>query len=128
MLSECAGVSDDGIRLRRRAGDDERPGQARRRRWESRRDGHPFDHLRNPRPPRAGDRFWWSICPVAEDFVGAFNVGAVREDGTRDNQYLSPMDVAGVSLLGIKELIKENQDLRETIEELRRQLEDLKHR
>ncbi len=60
------------------------------------------------------------IGPVAEDFVSAFDVGAVREDGTRDNKYLSTEDIAGVALAGVKELIKENQELKQMIEQLQR--------
>ncbi|MCP4570643.1 MAG: hypothetical protein GY841_23920 [FCB group bacterium] len=67
------------------------------------------------------------IGPVAEDFVGAFDVGTVREDGSRDNQYLSYGDVAGVALAGVKELYKRNQELESEVAELKelvRQLVD----
>jgi hypothetical protein len=60
------------------------------------------------------------IGPVAEDFVAAFDVGAVREDGTGENEYLSTADVAGVALLGVKELISEDQELKQVIGGLRR--------
>jgi hypothetical protein len=59
------------------------------------------------------------IGPVAEDFVSAFDVGAVREDGTRDDKYLSTVDVAGVALAGVKEIIKENTELKRVIEQLK---------
>jgi hypothetical protein len=65
------------------------------------------------------------IGPVADDFVGAFNVGVVREDGTRDDQYLSPGDVAGVALAGVKELIQENQELKKAVDELRQRIAEL---
>lgn len=59
------------------------------------------------------------IGPYAEDFVEAFDVGTIREDGTRDNQYLAAGDVAGVALAGVKELAQQNQELRQIIEQLR---------
>jgi len=59
------------------------------------------------------------IGPVAEDFVGAFDVGAIREDdGLRENHYLAAGDVAGVALIGVQELTKENVELRQRIEQL----------
>jgi hypothetical protein len=58
------------------------------------------------------------IGPVSEDFVEAFDVGTVRSDGNRDNHYLSPGDVAGVALAGVKELIQENQELKQIINDL----------
>jgi len=61
------------------------------------------------------------IGPVSEDFVEAFDVGTVR-DGRRDDKYLSPGDVAGVALAGVKELIEENRELRLMIEELRQRI------
>ncbi|KPL03675.1 MAG: hypothetical protein AMJ73_05810 [candidate division Zixibacteria bacterium SM1_73] len=64
------------------------------------------------------------IGPVSEDFVEAFDVGTVR-DGRRDDKYLSPGDVAGVALAGVKELIEENQELREIIEELTQRIAKL---
>jgi len=65
------------------------------------------------------------IGPVSEDFVQAFDVGTVRSDGIRDNKYLSPGDIAGVALAGVKELIQENQELKQTIEELRQRMAKL---
>jgi hypothetical protein len=59
------------------------------------------------------------IGPVAEDFVGAFDVGTVREDGSRDNKYISNGDVAGVALAGVKELHKRNQELEAEVAELK---------
>jgi hypothetical protein len=65
------------------------------------------------------------IGPVAEDFVSAFGVGTVREDGTRDSKYLSTEDIAGVALAGVKELIKENQEQKQENQELRQTIERL---
>jgi hypothetical protein len=65
------------------------------------------------------------IGPMAEDFVEAFDVGTIREDGTRENKYLASGDVAGVALAGVKELIQQNQELRQTIEELRQRITKL---
>jgi len=65
------------------------------------------------------------IGPVAEDFIQAFDVGTVKEDGNRDNQYLSAEDIAGVALAGVKEMIKENQELKQVIEELRHRIMEL---
>jgi hypothetical protein len=67
------------------------------------------------------------IGPVSEDFVQAFDVGTVR-NGLRDNKYLSPGDVAGVALAGVKELILRNQKLTQQNQELREILEELKQR
>jgi len=68
------------------------------------------------------------IGPVAEDFVQAFDVGTTNEDGTRDNQYLATGDVAGVALLGVQELLKQNEELRQNIEQMKREIEALKSR
>jgi hypothetical protein len=59
------------------------------------------------------------IGPVGEDFVEAFDVGTIKEDGTRDSQYLAAGDVAGVALAGVKELAQQNQELRQIIEQLK---------
>jgi len=58
------------------------------------------------------------IGPASEDFGRAFNVGVIGADGTRDDKYLAASDVAGVALAGVKELLQENQELRQIIEEL----------
>lgn len=68
------------------------------------------------------------IGPVSEDFVEAFDVGTVRSDGNRDNQYLSPGDVAGVALAGVKELVLKNEELAQQNQELKKIVEDLKQR
>ena len=65
------------------------------------------------------------IGPVAEDFVSAFDVGTIRDDGIRDNKYLSAEDIAGVALAGVKELINENQELKQTIEKLSQRIAEL---
>jgi hypothetical protein len=51
------------------------------------------------------------ISPMAEDFNSMFGVG---EDSTR----ISTLDPAGVALAGVKELAKQNQELRERIVQL----------
>ena len=68
------------------------------------------------------------IGPVSEDFVGAFDVGVLREDGSRDDKYLSGSDVAGVALAGVKELILRNQQLSAQNQELKDMLEKLTER
>ena len=67
----------------------------------------------------------WHIGPYAEDFAQVFGVGTIREDGTRENQYLAASDVAGVALAGVKELTQQNQELRQIIEELRQRIGEL---
>ncbi|UCC28758.1 MAG: hypothetical protein JSU86_11210 [Phycisphaerales bacterium] len=44
------------------------------------------------------------VFPYAEDFQDAFDVGVLKEDGTRERRYLAAMDVAGVALAGVKAL------------------------
>jgi len=65
---------------------------------------------------------------VAEDFVAAFDVGAVDDAGRRDNKYLATSDVAGVALLGVQELLRQNEELRRTVEDWTRDIEGLKAR
>lgn len=65
------------------------------------------------------------IGPVSEDFVQAFDVGSLRRDGSRDNHYLSAGDVAGVALAGVKELIQENQELKQIIGDLTQRITQL---
>ncbi len=65
------------------------------------------------------------IGPRADDFVEAFDVGTSREDGTRENQYLASSDVAGVALAGVKELVQQNQELRQIVEKLRQRIAEL---
>jgi hypothetical protein len=69
------------------------------------------------------------ISPNAEEFVGAFDVGVIREsDGKRDNQYLAASDVAGVALAGVQELMKIIEAQNKKIEELQSQISELKNR
>jgi len=65
------------------------------------------------------------IGPCSEDFANSFDVGSVRENGTRENKYLSAGDVAGVALAGVKELTRENQELRLIIEELKQRITEM---
>lgn len=69
-----------------------------------------------------GERHIW---PCAEDFHEQFDVGVIKEDGTRDNEYLAAGDVAGVALAGVKQLAKENRELRERIVQLEALVEAL---
>lgn len=69
------------------------------------------------------------IGPVSEDFVAAFDVGTIREsDGRRDNQYLAASDVAGVALAGVKELLRENRELKDIISDLENRITELENR
>jgi hypothetical protein len=56
--------------------------------------------------------------------VEAWQYGTVR-NGQRDDKYLSPGDVAGVALAGVKELTQENRELRQIIEELNHRIAEL---
>ena len=58
------------------------------------------------------------IGPYAEDFVSAFDVGTIREDGKRENMYLAAGDVAGVALAGVKALLERIEQLEKRIAEL----------
>ncbi|MFC1475718.1 tail fiber domain-containing protein [Candidatus Zixiibacteriota bacterium] len=60
------------------------------------------------------------IGPVAEDFVAAFDVGTTRDDGTRENKYLSHGDLAGVALLAVKALDKKTRKIEELEDKLAR--------
>lgn len=60
----------------------------------------------------------YHIGPFAEDFYNAFGTGVL--DVEKDlGKYLSATDVAGVSMVAIKELIQENKELRKEIEEIK---------
>jgi hypothetical protein len=62
------------------------------------------------------------IGPTAQDFVNTFDVGAIRKsDGKRDDQGLAASDEAGVALAGVQELIKQIDDLKKEIAELKAQ-------
>jgi len=58
------------------------------------------------------------IGPYAQEFNGAFGTGAFDMNGDYHNDAVSPNDVAGVALAGVKELIQ-------TVEELKRQNAEL---
>jgi polyhydroxyalkanoate synthesis regulator phasin len=59
---------------------------------------------------------------VAEEFVGAFDTGVIREsDDQRDDMYLSSGDVAGVALAGVQELLKKIDQLERRVAELEAQ-------
>ncbi len=69
------------------------------------------------------------VGPVAEEFVGAFDTGVIREDdGKRDNMYLSSGDVAGVALAGVQELLKKIEKLEEQNMQLQNQNTELEAR
>jgi trimeric autotransporter adhesin len=69
------------------------------------------------------------VGPVAEEFVGAFDTGVIREsDGKRDNQYLAASDVAGVALAGVQEIIKQNRELKTENENMKTKIDDLERR
>jgi hypothetical protein len=52
------------------------------------------------------------IGPISEEFVAAFDVGAIDEsNGQRDDNYLSTVDVAGVALLAVQELYRKTQEI-----------------
>lgn len=68
------------------------------------------------------------IGPMAEDIVGAFDVGAIREsDGQRDNQYLSSSDVAGIALAGVQELLKKIEALEKKNADLEKRINELEN-
>jgi hypothetical protein len=69
------------------------------------------------------------VGPVAEEFVGAFDTGVIREtDGKRDDMYLSSGDVAGVALAGVQELLKEIKELKFQNAALEKRISDLENR
>jgi len=55
----------------------------------------------------------YHIGPYAEDFYAAFGTGVLNSPGV--GKYLAASDVAGVSLLGIQALHKENDSLRRRV-------------
>ena len=61
------------------------------------------------------------IGPVAQDFYALFGLGD-------DNVTISTIDPAGVALAGIRELIKENRELRKIIEEMKADIAKLQNR
>ncbi len=78
------------------------------------------------------------IGPIAEEFHSLFKVGIL--DHPENNKYLSSLDVAGVSLIGVKaldsnmqelqkkltQLENENNQLRKEIQQLKQEIEYLK--
>lgn len=66
----------------------------------------------------------YHIGPVAEDFYTAFGTG--DKNSTNVNKYLSPSDVAGVTMIAIKELIKENESQKQKIEIQQTEIDELK--
>lgn len=60
---------------------------------------------------KSQDRSIRHIGPMAQDFYAAFNVG-------EDNRHITTVDADGVALAAIKELAKQNQELRERIEQI----------
>lgn len=56
------------------------------------------------------------LTPSSEDFYSAFGLG-------EDNRHLAPSDMAAVALVAIQELMGENNNLRQEIEQIKRQLE-----
>ena len=55
------------------------------------------------------------IGPMAQDFKAAFNLGV-------DDKTISTVDPAGIALLAIQELIKENKELKKRIEALEKKV------
>jgi hypothetical protein len=63
------------------------------------------------------------IGPFAEDFYRLFGTGDLNNIDA--NQYLSTMDVAGVSLRGVQVLIEENRELKKELNEMKKMIEQL---
>ena len=61
----------------------------------------------------------YHIGPVAEDFYALFGLGA-------DNKGISTVDPAGISLAAIKELIKENEEMKQMIKNQNEQIVQLR--
>lgn len=64
------------------------------------------------------------ISPFAEEFHAAFGTGT--QNSQDKNKHLAAIDVAGVSLKAVQELIKENKALKNDVNELRKEIEELK--
>ena len=67
------------------------------------------------------------IWPCSEDFVKLFDVGITNGDGSREDSHLAAGDIAGVALAGVKELTKENEELRQIVRELTQRIEQLEN-
>lgn len=65
------------------------------------------------------------VGPVAEDFYKLFGTGVLDEPNYLGKS-LSAMDVAGISLGAVKELIQENKTLKEELEKLRKELSEIR--
>lgn len=66
------------------------------------------------------------IWPCAEDFVKVFDVGITdAATGMRNDKHLAAGDMAGVALAGVKELARENRELKQLVEELMQRVEEL---
>jgi hypothetical protein len=68
------------------------------------------------------------IWPCAEDFHEQFDVGTIKDDGTREIRYLAAGDVAGVALIGVQELhrmVKELSIKNDEIDDLRSRITHL---
>jgi hypothetical protein len=65
------------------------------------------------------------IGPVSEDFVAAFDVGTMDKDGARNNTSLSHGDLAGIGLVAIQELHRQNQEQKQEISTLKAQIAEL---
>lgn len=67
----------------------------------------------------------YHIGPVAEDFYSAFHAGN-QDYPVETERYISTVDPAGIALIGIKELKKENDRLKEEVISLRKEIEAIK--
>lgn len=68
------------------------------------------------------------IGPYAEEFNSAFGTGSYDLDGIFHNDAIAGNDVAGVALAGVKELIQENQELRDLISRLEKRITELENK
>lgn len=66
----------------------------------------------------------YHIGPVAEDFFNAFRTGDRNSENV--NKYLSSSDVAGVTMVAVKELIKQNDEQKRELEKQHAEIETLK--
>ena len=54
----------------------------------------------------------YHIGPIAEDFYSAFGTGN-QDDQAYSTKHISSVDPAGIALIGVKELMKENDKLQQ---------------
>lgn len=66
----------------------------------------------------------YHIGPVAEDFYNAFGTGDRNSENV--NKYLSSSDVAGVTMLAVKELIKQNHEQNQVISKQQLEIESIR--